>query len=345
MKRSTGPLLVVVVAAFLGAGAGPAVAPLDPPVTLRVGTNEITGDAGIFVALSRGYFKAEGLNVELQPFDTAVKQIAPLAAGQLDIAVGAISASLFNAIARGIPMKIVSEKGSAFEGRSASAFTVRKDLVDSGRYKTFRDLKGLKVAISARGNSPHVQLGRILDGAGLKEEDIELVTMAFPQMNVAFETRAIDAAMFQEPFTSRAVAQGLIARPVLVWEIYPRHTVGVILYGPDLVARKAEAGRRFMAAYLRGARDYNDAMIRQVNRPEVVRILTQFTRVKDPRTYDQMVPAGLSSNGELFPEGIAADQQWYHRKGLVEKPVDLGQVIDLQYLRYALDRLGRWERD
>ena len=70
------PLLAL--AALLGARVIVPAAPLEPPVTLRVGTNEISGDAGIYVAMAKGYFKAEGLVIDLQPFDTAVKQIPPL---------------------------------------------------------------------------------------------------------------------------------------------------------------------------------------------------------------------------------------------------------------------------
>ena len=65
--------------------------PLNPPVTVRVGTVNSTSDAGIFIALEKGYFQEEVLIVETENFQTAVAMIAPLGAGQLDIATGALT--------------------------------------------------------------------------------------------------------------------------------------------------------------------------------------------------------------------------------------------------------------
>src|SRR3954452_22974090 len=48
-----------------------AVAPLAPPVHVKVGVVSSVSDSGIFLAQDRGYFQQEGLDVELVPFDSA----------------------------------------------------------------------------------------------------------------------------------------------------------------------------------------------------------------------------------------------------------------------------------
>ena len=63
--------------------------PLTPPVTLKVGTINATADAAIFIAMEKGYFRDEGIEIELQEFATSALMIPPLATGQLDIATGA----------------------------------------------------------------------------------------------------------------------------------------------------------------------------------------------------------------------------------------------------------------
>ena len=69
-------------------------------------------DSGMHLAVEKGYFAEEGLDIESIPFDSAAQMVAPLGAGQLDAGGGSTSAGLFNAINRDLPLKIVADKGS-----------------------------------------------------------------------------------------------------------------------------------------------------------------------------------------------------------------------------------------
>ncbi len=60
--------------------------------TVKVGTTNLSSDIGLFLAEKRGYFKEEGVKVELIPFDSGAKMVAPLGAGDLDASAGAASA-------------------------------------------------------------------------------------------------------------------------------------------------------------------------------------------------------------------------------------------------------------
>ena len=117
---------------------------------VRVGNVNTASDVGIYLAHKKGFFKAEGLDIEFIGFDTAARMIAPLGTGELDVGGGTVSAGLYNAYSRKIGITIVADKGSSKPGYNFSQLMVRKDLVDSGRYKTFADLKGLKIATAAR---------------------------------------------------------------------------------------------------------------------------------------------------------------------------------------------------
>ncbi|MBI2370650.1 MAG: ABC transporter substrate-binding protein [Deltaproteobacteria bacterium] len=240
-------------------------------------------------------------------------------------------------------MKIVAEKGSSYKNRSASALAVRKDLVDSGRFRGYADLRGLTIALSALGAGPQVELYRALERGGVPESEVKLVPMAFPDMVTAFKNRAIEASMFQEPLTTLAVEMGVIVRWALSYELYPDHTVGVLLYSPKLATEHPEAARRFMVAYLRGVRDYTDAFVKNRGRPEVVRVLVKYTTVKNPALFERMVPAGLHPDGQLNLKGIQYDLDWYMSRGFVTRKVELARAINLQYLEYALKRLGPYQ--
>src|SRR5262252_7509009 len=55
---------------------------LNPPVKLTIGVVANTADGGIFIANDRGYFQAEGIQLEVQRFQTLVDMVAPLSTGQ-----------------------------------------------------------------------------------------------------------------------------------------------------------------------------------------------------------------------------------------------------------------------
>src|SRR6478735_11689433 len=140
--------------------------------TVKVGTTNLSSDIGLFLAEKRGYFKDEGLKVELVPFDSGAKMVAPLGAGDLDASAGAASAGLYNAVNRGLKLKMVADKGTNIAGYSYKALMVRKDLMESGAFKSLADLKGKKVAIIANGAADESVINQALKKAGLKDEDI-----------------------------------------------------------------------------------------------------------------------------------------------------------------------------
>ena len=133
-------------------------ASLAPPGTaaaqaITVGATSSTSDAPIFIADKKGYFREEGLEVKVVNFRSAADMVAPLGAGQLEAGAGSASAGLYNAVARGIRIKIVADKASSPPGYGGTKILVRKDHVDSGRYKSLKDLKGMKFAMNAPGVS------------------------------------------------------------------------------------------------------------------------------------------------------------------------------------------------
>jgi NitT/TauT family transport system substrate-binding protein len=320
--------------------------PLRPPVTVRVGTVNSTSDAGLFIAIEKGYFRDEGIEVETTNFQTAAQMIAPLGTGQLAVATGAIAAGVFNAAARDVPLRIVADKGSTPSPEwDFSALMVRKDLIDSGRVRDYADLKGLTISTTARGNSTEVEVVWALAKGGLTFEDIHYTSLSFTDMISAFANGAIDAAIVIEPYISRIEALGTAVRWRGVSEFYGNHQVAAILYGPGFVREQQEVARRWMIAYIRGLRDYNDAFgPKRQGRDEVLQILAKHTPIKDPRDYEAMRPAGLDPDGKLNLESIARDLEYYQRAGHVTQPIDLAQVIDTSFQEYAVSRLGPYQR-
>jgi NitT/TauT family transport system substrate-binding protein len=89
-------------------------------------------------------------------------------------------------------MKIVADQASIKPGYGYSSLMVRKDHVASGRYKTFADLKGMKVAIGAPGTGTASALNEALKKGGLKYGDVDVVCIGFPEHLPAYKNKGIE---------------------------------------------------------------------------------------------------------------------------------------------------------
>lgn len=312
--------------------------------TVRVGITNVSTDVGFFIAHKKGYFRDEGLHVVFTEFNSAAKMIAPLGTGQLDVGGGTVSAGLYNAVGRKIDIKIVADKGSIKPGYGFSSLVVRKDHIDSGRYKSFADLKGMKVAIGAPGTGTASALNEALKKGGLRYSDVEVVDLGFPQHAAAFANKAIDASITNEPTVTRAVKSGVAVRVAGNDVFYPDQQTAVVLYSGAFMKRDPDAARKFLRAYIRAVRDYNDALkegrLAGPNAEEVIATLTEYTAIKDPSIYRAITPSACNPDGHVNVESLRKDLAFFREQGLLESGVTTEQVVDHSLADAVVRELG-----
>lgn len=168
---------------------------------LRIGWVQAMANAPALVAEKKGYFREEGLNVELKGFgDGPVIQQA-VAAGEIDVAyIGA--PPVYQWAARGLDAKIIAKVNYG-----QAAVIARAD----GPVHALSDLKGKRLAGVSRGSGMDVLLrGYVLkEAAGLgPDTDLALSQMPVGNMNAALDTGVVDAAFTWEPFISQSVLRG-----------------------------------------------------------------------------------------------------------------------------------------
>ena len=103
------------------------------PAAVHVGVLSILAEAGLYIALERGYFAEEGLTPDFTTFDTGAKAIPALATGQVDASGGAFSPGFVNATQRGVGVKMVGSLSSYEEGSNAGFIMVRREVADQRR--------------------------------------------------------------------------------------------------------------------------------------------------------------------------------------------------------------------
>jgi NitT/TauT family transport system substrate-binding protein len=323
--------------------AAPAVA----QETVNVGIYAATSDAPFFIAAKKGYFQEEGIAVKMTSFQSAAMMVPPLGTGQLDVGAGSASAGLYNAVARGIGIKIVADKASSPPGYGATKLLVRKDLIDTGRYKSFKDLKNMKFATSAPGVSNTSTLNDALTSVGLEYSDVETVDFGSPMDHVvALKNKSVDAAASIEPAPTLAVEDGSAVIIATDDVVSPYHQIAVLLYSQSFAA-KTELATRFMRAYVRGVRFYNDALkdgrLAGPAADELIAILTEYTPVK-PEIYRKVTPTGMNPDGNVNVASLEHDLAFYTRQGLVKEKVNVDDLVDMSFAQAAVKSLGPYKK-
>lgn len=307
---------------------------------VRVGVMGVISDGPFFIGEEKGYFKQQGIKVELHNFISATKMMAPISAGQLEVAGGAVSAGLFNGVARGFPIKVVVTRSYDAPGHAAITFMIRSDLKD--KVAKISDFKGRKVAINAAGSISHYVLLRLLEAGGLKKDDVETVFLRFPDMVPALKNKAVDIVLSVEPFTTLIGErdygfQWKNSRDVIA---DLRMQAAVLFFNKDWAGKNKRTADKFMVAYLKSVRDYYHAMEGGSDRAKIVDILSRKTRIKNKRLYDKMKWLFIDPNGWIIEASLRDTQEVFSRNGLVKQKVDPASVIDYSHLRSALKVLG-----
>ncbi|MFN2461709.1 MAG: ABC transporter substrate-binding protein [Candidatus Velthaea sp.] len=324
----------------------PCAAGAQPLDQVGVGFVNSVSDAPFLIADRKGYFREAGIKANFINFNSGALMVAPLGAGQLDVGGGAPSAGLYNAIGRGIAIKIVADRGTDAPGYGFSPLLVRKELVTSGKFKKIADLRGMKVAEPAKGSTIAPAIAKLLEQNGLTYNDVEHVFIGFPDQVSALRNGSIDATVTLEPWGTQAVRDGSAVRIAGNDTFYPNQQLAVVLYGNDFIQKRGDVARRFMVAYVRALRYYHDALkdghLRGPTADDVVGILNQSLGV-EPAILREMSPSSMSPDGRVNAVSLTADYDVYKKLGMITDDVSVERAIDMTFVDAAVKKLGPYK--
>ena len=320
------------------APAGPA------PAKVTVGINSSATDIAFFIADKQGYFRDEAIDVALVKFTSAAGMVAPLGTGDLDVAAGTPSAGLYNAYARGVLLRIVADKGSIRPGFEYSTLLIRKDLVESGRFRSLADLKGMTLAAAAQGSGSEVTLNEALKKGGLGFDDVKVVHLGFPEQAAALRNHGIDGGVTNEPTVTLAIAEGLAVR-ASDQAIYPGAQTAVVIYGDAFARQRHDVAVRFMRAYLRAARDWQaatpDGHLTGPGSDQIIDLLMATTALKDRALFRRMTAFAIDPNGGVNVAALDNDLAFFRARGLVADPkISAAALVDPSFATAAVATLG-----
>jgi NitT/TauT family transport system substrate-binding protein len=238
---------LALVASACGAGAAPSPAS-SALVKLVVGLGYIPNVqfAQFYLADQAGYYRAAGLQVELQN-KTDPELVTLVGQGGVDVGISD-GTSVIPAVSQGIPIRYVFAVFAQFPNVVFSK-------ASSGIAKA-ADLRGRKVGIPGKFGSSWIQLEALLAGVGLTEADLKLVP--FPDFGqlAALEQGAVDAATGYA--NNEPVQLALGGQQATVLALPPASQLpgpGLIVSAAALDGPKKAALRAFVAATQHAMRD------------------------------------------------------------------------------------------
>jgi NitT/TauT family transport system substrate-binding protein len=314
------------------------LAPLDPVRTVHVGTVNQASDAGLYVAIEKGYFAELGLKVELVTFTNAATMIAPLGSGELDVGGGAVSAGLWNAELRKIGVRAVADKGSTRAGWSYFSMVAKRD----GPIQRCEDLKGKGISNASLSNGVLHAIDLWLAKCGLSLADVDVKTLGYPEVVPALINGGIAAGHLGEPLVSLNLKNGTIR--VLARQDEMRAVDQVaLLYFSEKFRADPDAARRFMVAYVRGIQDYLAAYAKGAPPADwFIDVMMKYTRVKDRAVFASVTPAGLDAWGRMDLAAMRSDFDWFKSRRLIaSQDATFDGPIDTSFMEFAQQYLQK----
>lgn len=316
--------------------------------TVHVAFSGAGTDASFLIGIDKGFFAEQNIKIDSVRLNSS-DMPAQLAGGTLDAGGGSFTVSLINAVQRGLDLKLVADKARCLPGTGALQIVVRKDLYDSGKVTSAKDFKGLTFGIQSVGSGSEVELDLFLKQGGLGIKDVQRKPLTYPDMPAAFANKSVDATSAPEPTPSQLVHQGLAVSLAKCGDYNPNGEISMILYGPKFISEQPDVAKRFMLAYLKSVRYYDDAFIKRDSKlvDEAVGIIAKGTKV-DAQVYKDMYANnamwGIDPDGQMNTKSFQADQDfWVNVTNELKQPIDLNRLLDPSFAQAAIQVLGPYK--
>ncbi|HEY6241508.1 MAG TPA: ABC transporter substrate-binding protein [Burkholderiales bacterium] len=199
-------ILIIVLATFLALVA-PALAYAQGALEKRDVHIAVGGKSSLYylpltIAEQLGYFKDEGLNVNISDFAGGSQALRAVVGGSADVVSGAYEHTL-NMQPKSQFLQCFVQQGRAPQIAIGIASSMAKD------YKSPKDLKGLKVGVSAPGSSTNMILNSFIAKDGLKPSDVSIIGVGLGAGAVtALKTGQIDAVSNTDPVMTKLEQDG-----------------------------------------------------------------------------------------------------------------------------------------
>jgi NitT/TauT family transport system substrate-binding protein len=300
LKQFLAAAAVVAVALMAGTPAMAQAKPEKTKVVLGVGGKPLLYYLPLTIAERKGFFKDQGLDVEINDFGGGAKSLQALVGGSVDVVTGAYEHTI-RMQAKSQDIRAVLELGRF----PAIVIGVRKALAD--KVKSVADFKGLKIGVTAPGSSTYLTAVYAMSKAGLTASDASFIGIGGGASAVAaVKNGQVDAISHLDPVISKLDADGEIK---------------LLIDTRTEEATKALFGGTNPAAVLYLKKEYADAnpvtTQRLVNGLHTA--LQWLAKATPAEVADTVPPEYLLGDRPLYEAAVKASLPSYSRTGVVTR--------------------------
>jgi NitT/TauT family transport system substrate-binding protein len=215
----------------------------------KLGYMKIVDNAAMFVAMEKGFFKSEGLELETVPMAGGAVILQGVRSGDLQIGWTNVI-SLYQAHVEGFDFKFVA--GGAMNVKGSNETHAIQVLKGSSVIRA-NDLEGKTIAVNTLNNIVHLMAMAWLDKNGANSGKVKFVEMPFPQMEGALVAGRVDAISVHEPFATAAVEKGVARVLAHPWgDVAPRFLIASWFASEKWIQNNKPLVEAFVRAINRG---------------------------------------------------------------------------------------------
>ncbi|MFD1211959.1 ABC transporter substrate-binding protein [Arthrobacter sp. GCM10027362] len=262
-----------------GSGAAPSETAGGGNLTrISVGVIPIVDTAPIWLGDSKGFFKEEGLDLDIQTATGGAAIVPGVVSGSFDFAFSNLI-SVMVAKDKGLDLKFVANGASTTgdKKKDIGAVVVPAD----SPIKSPKDLAGKKVSVNNLSNIGDTTISSVVEADGGDPKSVKFVEVAFPDAPAALENKQVDAAWILEPFLSSALEKGARVITYNFADFNPELDIAGYFTTGDTVANDPELVKKFTTAMNKSLEYAQD------NPQEVRDIVGTYTKI-DQATRDKM---------------------------------------------------------
>ncbi len=314
------------VAAFLATGLAVGSAQAAEKVTYLLPAPAFLPAFGPWMlAKQRGYFAAEGLDVDFQAAQGGADAAKQVGAGNAVIG-GAIGDTPIIVRANGVPVKAVALLG----GGGLMQLVLKEDSPIKGP----QDLRGKTVTVLSYQDTTYYALLGMLAKVGLTKNDVNIQSAGATNVWKLFVAGQADAMASVPDWEVDATEAGAKIK-VIAADQYFHSMAQVVVASDDTIKQKPDLIRKLVAATIHGvkdimadpegaARDYVKAVPqRQGQERQMARVF---------QLYDQYVYPGQAKLGVMDEARLAQLQDFYLKEGIIEKATPVKELYTNQFV-------------
>jgi ABC-type nitrate/sulfonate/bicarbonate transport system substrate-binding protein len=273
----------------------------DTPKTIRVIAFPGAPNLPTFAAIEHGFFRGEGLQVELTTTPSSIFQAQKIAAGEFDIAFTAFDNVVAYSEGQGAP-----DGGNPDYCVIMGATQLELSFVVAPEVKTHQDLKGRSIALDAVSTGFAFVLYEMLERGGLSKGDYSLAAVgATPQRWQSVKDGQHAGTLTIEPFTSIAKRAGFNVLSAST-QLYDTYQGGVVAARRGWVKDNPEPAKAFIRGYLKGLAWTLDPANREAAEALLLSKMPEIQpAAAKPVMASLLSPrSGLTPNAEILPDGM-----------------------------------------